>query len=94
MKAVSDGDDICSRNAAFSQVPPAQLEGVEAIAVDTGAAYVKSVKENILLAEQKIARNRFYITKMATDTVDKVRKGENRRRRGPGDHRWSGTNYL
>ncbi len=58
------------------------------------AANVKSAKENIPLAEEKIAHDRFHIIKMATEAVDKERRGEHRRLVELGDHRLSGTKYL
>ena len=94
VEAISDGNDTEAGNAAFSQLSEAQREGVEAIAMDMSAAYVKSAKESIPLAEEKIVHDRFHIMKMATEAVDKVRKGEHRRLLGLGDNRWSGTKFL
>jgi len=62
--------------------------------MDMSAAYVRSSKENIPLAEEKIVHDRFHIMKMATEAVDKVRKGEHRRLIELGDHRLTGTKYL
>jgi transposase len=62
--------------------------------MDMSAAYLQSAKENIPLAEEKMVHDRFHITKMATETVDKVRRGERRRLVELGDHRLSGTKYL
>ncbi len=94
VEAISDGNDIHAGNTAFSQLSEEQLAGVEAIAMDMSAAFVKSAKENIPLAEEKIVHDRFHIMKMATEAVDKVRKGEHRRLLELGDHRLSGTKYL
>ncbi len=94
VEAISDGNDVHAGNAAFSQLSDVQLEGVEAIAMDMSAAYVRSAKENIPLAEQKIVHDRFHIMKLATEAVDKVRKGEHRRLLGLGDKRLSGTKFL
>jgi transposase len=94
VEAISDGNDIRAGNTAFSQLSEEQLAGVEAIAMDMSAAYVKSAEENIPLAEEKIAHDRFHIMKMATEAVDKVQKGEHRRLLELCDHRLSGTKYL
>ena len=94
VEAISDGNDIHAGNTAFSQLPQEQLSRVEAIAMDMSAAYARSAKENIPLAEEKIVHDRFHIMKMATEAVDKVRKGEHRRLAELGDHRLSGTEYL
>jgi transposase len=62
--------------------------------MDMSAAYVKSARENIPLAEEKIVNDRFHIMKMATEAADRVRKGEHRRLLELGDHRLSGTKIL
>ncbi len=54
------------------------------------AAFVKSAKENIPLAEEKMVHDRFHTMKMETE----ARKGEHRRLLELGDHRLSGTKYL
>jgi transposase len=94
VEAISDGNDIHAGNTAFSQLSENQLARVEAIAMDMSAAYVKSAKENIPLAEEKIVHDRFHIMKMATEAVDKVRRGEHRRLVELGDHRPSGRKHL
>jgi transposase len=93
-EAISDGNDIHDGNTPFSQLSEDQLASAHAIAMDMSAAYVKSAKENIPLAEEKIVHDRFNIMKMATEAVDKVRRGEHRRLVELGDHRLPGTKYL
>jgi transposase len=85
---------IDSGNQCFSQLSEDQIEGVQAIAMDMSAAFVKSVKANIPLAEEKIVHDRFHIMKMAGEAVDKVRRGEHRRLSCEGDNRLSGSRYL
>ncbi len=94
VEAIADGNDTEAGNAAFSQLSESQRDGVEAIAMDMSAAYVKSARQCIPLAEEKIVHDRFHLMKMATEAVDKVRKGEHRRLLGLGDHRLSGTKFL
>jgi transposase len=94
VEAIPDGNDIHAGNTAFSQLSEDQLARAHAIAMDMSAAYVKSAKENIPLAEEKIVHDRFHVMKMATEAVDKVRRGEHRRLVELGDHRLFGTNYL
>ncbi len=55
---------------------------------------MKSAKENVPLAEEKIVHDRFHIMKMATEAVDKARKGEHSRLVELGDDRLPGTKYL
>lgn len=94
VEAISDGNDSNAGNACFSQLSQAQRDGVEAIAMDMSAAYVKSAKENIPLAETKIVHDRFHVMKLATEAVDKVRRGEHRKLSADGDKRLSRTRYL
>ena len=54
VEAISDGNDVESGNACFSQLSCDQLDSVEAIAMDMSAAFVKSAKQNLAMAETKI----------------------------------------
>lgn len=94
VEAISDGNDTEAANAAFSQLSEEQLGSVQAIAMDMSAAYVKSAKANIPLAEEKIVHDRFHIMKMANEAVDKVRKSEHRELKESGDNRLTGTKFL
>lgn len=79
VEAISDGNDTESGNQCFSQLSQDQLDVVEAIAMDMSAAFVKSAKANIPLAETKIVHDRFHVMKLASEAVDKVRRGEHRK---------------
>lgn len=94
VEAISDGHDTESGNACFSQLSPGQRHSVEAIAMDMSAAYVRSAKQSIPLAETKIVHNRFHLMKLAGEAVDKVRRGEQRELKQQGDDRLTGTRYL
>ena len=94
VEAISDGNDTEAGNACFSQLSQAQRDGVEAIAMDMSAAYVKAAKASIPLAKTKIVLDRFHVMKLATDAVDKVRRGEHRKLDAQGDKRLSRTRYL
>ena len=67
---------------------------VTPIAMDMSAAYVKSAKQNLPLAEEKIVHDRFHVMKLATGAVDKVRRGEHRQLKQDGDNRLTNTKYL
>lgn len=94
VQAISDGNDTESGNACFSQLSQGQRDGVQAIAMDMSAAFVKSAKANIPLAENKIVHDRFHVMKLATEAVDKVRRGEHRKLSAEGDDRLSRSRYL
>ncbi len=94
VEAISDGNDTDSADACYEQLSDAQKQSVKAVAMDMSAAYVKSTKANIPLAETKIVHDRFHIMKLATEAVDKVRRREHRQLKAQGDDRLTGTRYL
>lgn len=94
VEAISDGNSQESADGCFSQLSQDQRGAVEAIAMDMSAAYVRSAKENIPLAENKIVHDRFHIMKLASEAVDKVRRAEHRRLTRKGDNRLAGSRYL
>ena len=55
---------------------------------------MNAAKGNISLAESKIVHGRFHVMKLATEAVDKVRRGEHRKLSSEGDDRLSRTRYL
>jgi transposase len=94
VEAISEGCDTKAANACFSQLSPSQINSVEAIAIDMSAAFVKSAKANIPLAEEKIVHDRFHVMKLATEAVDKVRRQEHRELKKDNDTRLTGTKFL
>ena len=62
--------------------------------MDMSAAYVKSAKQSLPLAEEKIVHDRFHVMQLATKAVDKVRRGEHRELKKDDDHRLAKTRYL
>ena len=93
VEAGSDGYDTTAANACFSKLSPSQIESVEAIALDMNAAYVRSAKENIPLAEEKIVHDRFHVMKLAADAVDRVLRQENRKLKKDDDPRLTGAKF-
>lgn len=94
VEAISEGADTEAANACFSELSREQLDSVEAIAMDMSAAYVKSAKQNIPFAEEKIVHDRFHVMQLTTAAVDKVRRQEHRELRQGDDDRLKGTKYL
>ncbi len=94
VEAISEGHNEEAANDCFSQLLPGQIATVEAIAMDMSAAFVRSAKSNIPLAEEKIVHDRFHVMKLANEAVDKVRKEENKRLRAVGDETLKATRYL
>jgi transposase len=94
VEAISDGNDTDSGVACLSQLSQEQIQSVEAVAMDMSAAYVKATKQTIPLAENKIVHDRFHVMQLANKAVDKVRRGEHRRRKLEGDNRLAKTKYI
>jgi transposase len=94
VEAISDGHDTDSGIACFSQLSPAQINSVEAVAMDMSGAYVKAAKQTIPLAEHKIVHDRFHVMQLATKAVDKVRRGEHRKLLLDDDNSLAKTKYL
>ncbi len=94
VEAIAEGSDTEAGNACFSQLSAEQRSSVQAIAMDMSAAYVKSAKACIPLAEEKIVHDRFHVMKLVTEAVDQVRRTEHKILLGGGDDRLKGTRYL
>nr|AGS54171.1 transposase [uncultured bacterium contig00051] len=54
------------------------LSGLESISMDMWDPYIKAVKDNIPEAEQKIAFDRFHVSKHFNGALDKVRRREHK----------------
>lgn len=94
VEAISDGNSTESAKACFSQLSEAQVESIEAIAMDMSSAYYAAAIETIPLAENKIVHDRFHVMQHATEAVDKVRRREHRELKQEGDDRLAGTKYV
>ena len=94
VEAIADGNDTEAGIACLSQLSTAQIDGVEAVAMDMSASYVKAAKATIPLAEEKIVHDRFHVMQLANKAVDKVRRSEHRELSGKGDDRLKKTKYL
>ena len=94
VEAISDGNDAEAADACFSQLSATQIAAVEAMAMDMSAAYVKSARDNLSEADEKITHDRFHVMQLATKAVDQVRRGEHRELTAAGDHRLKRTKYL
>ena len=94
VEAISDGNDTEAGIACFSQLSSQQIAGVEAVAMDMSAAYVKAAVETIPDAATKIVHDRFHVMQLATKAVDSVRRSEHRELQAVGDNRLAKTKYL
>jgi len=62
----------------FKEQKTCDLGGLNSVTMDMWDPYIKAVKGNIANAEEKIAFDRFHVSKHINEAVDKVRKREHR----------------
>ena len=74
VEAISDGNDTDSGIACLSQLSDAQIQSVEAIAMDMSASCVKAAKQVIPLAENRIVHDRFHVMQLMKNGDDSLSK--------------------
>src|SRR5207245_11051637 len=74
-------------------LPPQQINGIEAVAMDMWDPYITSVREHVPEANGKIVFDKFHVAQHLGDAVDKVRRKENKTLKAAGDDRLAGTRY-
>ncbi len=74
------------------QIPEEVLENIEAVAMDMGPAYQKSVRE--VLPNADIVFDRFHVMKNFSDVIKNQRRIEFRRANKPGKELIKGCHYL
>jgi transposase len=83
-----------SLDAFWPACTPAQLDGIEAVAMDMWDPYVQSVRAHVPHGAAKIVFDKFHIVKHLHEAVDKVRRTEHRLLVRQDDTRLTGTKYL
>jgi transposase len=83
-----------SLNAFWPTCTPAQVEGIEAVAMDMWEPYVQSTCTHVPQGATKIVFDKFHIVKHLHEAVDKVRRTEHRLLLRQADTRLTGTKYL
>jgi transposase len=91
---VSDNHTRQSLDGFFEAFEREQLEQIEAVSMDMWAPYIRSVRDNVPDGNSKICFDKFHVAKHLGDSVDKVRRQENRALVKQGDSRLKGSRYL
>ena len=91
---VADDHSQSSLDGFYEQFEPEELEQLETVAMDMWAAYINSTEGHVSDAENKIAFEKFHVSKHLNDGVDKVRRQEHKELHKEGDDRLAGTKYL
>jgi transposase len=89
---VVPGRDEESVEKLWETLTPDQIQKVKAVAIDMWQAFENSVKKQAPHAD--IVHDRFHISKHLNESVDKVRRQENKALRKEGDERLVGTKQL
>jgi len=89
---VCAGRDINSAKELLKSLPEPVREKIEAAAMDMSASYEAATRA--VLPKAAIVHDRFHVSKLLGEAVDKVRRGEHRELMQAGDKRLLGTRYI
>ena len=90
---VSDDRKSDSLNEYFNTLTEEEKEGIECVTMDMSKAYIKSVKQNVPEADQRIAFDKFHIAQSLGKSVNKVRVDEHITLMREGSEILKGTRY-
>ncbi len=90
---VAENRTEASLDGFWSGLTATQIAGVTAIAMDMWDPYIKSTRNHLPGAENKIVFDKFHIAKHLSEAVDQIRRSENKQLRAAGDDRLKGTRY-
>ena len=89
---VAAGRDIHAAKELLTSLPEPVRENIEAVAMDMSASYDAAARD--VLPKADIVHDRFHVSKLLGDAVDKVRRGETKELLAVGDKRLVGTRYI
>ena len=89
---VVPGRTEADANKAWETLTESQREGIQAAAIDMSMAYENSVRANAPNAD--IVHDRFHVAKLLNESVDQVRRQEQKTLKAEGDDRLTGTRPL
>ena len=90
---VSDDRSQGSLDAFWQRLRPEQRAAIEGVAMDMWEPYIRSTREYLADADQKIVFDKFHVAQHLGDAVDQVRRREHRARLAEGDPILKGTKY-
>lgn len=91
---VADGRSQSALEGWYQQQRPEVLRGIETVAMDMWAPYIRATRAWIPGAEHKIAFDRFHVAQHLGFAVDQVRRREHKALRASGDTSLTRTRYL
>jgi transposase len=91
---VATDRDENSLKAFFESLSATELSAIEVVSMDMWKAYIKTTRQYVPGADEKIAFDRFHVAKHINEGVNDVRKREHRELQRAGDNRLLRTKYL
>jgi transposase len=78
----------------YRQFTPAELAGIQAVAMDMWDPFIAATHKHVPDASRKIVFDRFHVMRHVLDAVDQVRKSEHQQLAESGESALKGTKYL
>jgi transposase len=78
----------------FRSLTPAQIDAIEAVAMDMWGVFLRVVRDHVPDADKKFAFDKFHVAQHLGDGVDRVRREEHRALLAEGDDSLKGSRYL
>lgn len=91
---VADGRSQSVLEDWYRQQDPATLRGLQTVAMDMWAPYIRATRAFVPDAQRKIAFDRFHVAQHLSFAVDQVRRGEHKALQAAGDASLKRTRYL
>ena len=91
---VADGRTQEALDVFWKQLTPEQLAAIESVAMDMCAAYIRSAREHVPGADEKIAFDRFHVARAINEAVNEVRKREHKELSAQGDTTLAKTKHV
>ena len=91
---VADDRKRESLESYFRSLTPAQIDAIEAVAMDMWGVFIRVVRDHVPDADRKIAFDKFHVAQHLGDGVDRVRREEHRALLAKGDDSLKGSRYL
>ncbi len=90
---VADDRSQASLDGFWQGLTPEQRAGIAGVAMDMWEPYIRSTREYLADADQKIVFDKFHVAQHLGKAVDEVRRREHRERMAVGDPILKGTKY-
>lgn len=91
---VADDHKTASLDGYYETLTEENREAIEVVAMDMWGPYIASTRWYVPDPDMKICFDRFHVSKLLGDAVDKTRREENRELRKVGDTSLTGTKHI